>query len=200
MSIRIRVEYKTQNRQCGAIENVPCPRCEKMARFELFRNETSATVMSFLPIARRTNATFVRCAFCGMNYPVSRKNFRGLHTPQDVLSAVAVYYKQQEEHQQQITTAGFSTKSQLAAIFLAVLFTDLGLPFFYIGKPLYGILCLIITIVSLLFRVFLPSFILIYAGFVLAVFIGLGKVKDSSGKYILSAKQREKYFGNHTHC
>ena len=59
------------------------------------------------------------------------------------------------------------------------------------GKPLWGILCLLVSILSTVLGLFPLMFLIVLGGMVFAILIGAGKVKDKDGKYIVSEKQKQ---------
>lgn len=97
----------------------------------------------------------------------------------------------QEQTRETYQEAGFSPKTQTVAVILAFLLTTLGAPFFYIGKPLWGILFLVVSFLCIAAGLFPLYSVIGIAGVVFAVLLGAGKVKDKDGRYIVSSRQRE---------
>ncbi len=185
--------YRTYNKPCGTVDGCRCPRCGQMAGFTKFRYKTTGTVL-FVPVASVTHAAFVRCSACGAAYEVSKKNLKDIRTGADVLNAIQEHRKDRQGQQEALRekySVGFSEKKQTVAVWLALLLTTYGAPFFYIGKPLWGVLCLLVSLISVSMMWFPLLFVMVCFGFVLAFQIGQGKVKDKHGKYIVSQRQRE---------
>ena len=137
----IPVGYRTYNKQCGSVENVTCPHCGRVSRFTKIRNKTTGTVL-FIPVISVTNQAYVQCGSCGAAYEVNKKGFNQVNTDVDVLNAIYSRHNEKQEKQRELQdkySVGFSEKNQTLAVILAFLLTTFGAPFFYIGKPLYGI-------------------------------------------------------------
>ena len=192
MIIPVRVGFSTQNQHCGTIENVPCPNCGKIVPFWKIKNTTTGTVL-FIPVAKTTNSAFVMCSDCRAAYEVNKKEFSRISSSQEAIQAIYSFHANKMEREQQIRekySVGFSTKNQTAAVILSALLTTYGVPFFYIGKPLIGVLCLLVSIASCVLQFFPVMFAVVIGGFVYAVLLGQGKMKDGKGKYIASQKQQ----------
>ena len=193
MRIPIRVGYNTKNQNCGAIENVPCPKCGKVMPFWKIKNITTGTIL-FIPVAKITNSAFLVCSGCQSVFEVRKKEFSHINSDIEAIQAIHDFYADKLEREQKIRdkySVGFSSKNQTVAVILSLLLTACGAPFFYVGKPLYGFLCLLASILSFAFG-FIPaiSFAVGYFGFIYAILLGLGKIKDGKGKYIASKKQQ----------
>lgn len=185
MRIPVRVGYNTKNQHCGTIENVLCPKCGKVTPFLKAKNTTTGTVM-FIPIVKVTNSAFVICSNCQSIFQVRKKEFSHINRNVDVIPAIHNFYQKANEKY----CGGFSSKNQTVAVILSFLFTLYGAPFFYIGKPLYGVLCLLTSILSCVLGFFPVLFALEFGGFIYAILLGWGKIKDGKGKYIASKKQQ----------
>jgi TM2 domain-containing membrane protein YozV len=192
MRIPVRVGYNTKNQHCGTIENVLCPKCGKITPFLKMKNTTTGKVM-FIPVAKITNSAFVVCSSCQSAFEVSKKEFSHINSNLDVIHAIYNFHRSKIERDQKTSdkySVGFSSKNQTVAVILSFLLTSFGAPFFYIGKPLFGVLCLLVSIASRVFGFFPAMSALVYGGFVYAILLGLGKIKDGKGKYIASKKQQ----------
>lgn len=183
---------ETKNQQYGTIDNVCCPNCGKTTSFYKIKTVTIGTVI-FIPVAKTTNAAFVVCSDCKSSFEINKKEFSHINTNQEVLLAIQNFQnaaRERARNTREKYSVGFSSKNQTVAVILSIFFTTFGAPFFYIGKPLYGILCFFISILSCLLGIFPISFVLVYGGFVYAALLGSGKIKDSEGKYLASKKQQ----------
>mgnify|MGYP003315519738 CR=1 FL=1 len=192
MRIPVRIGYNTKNQYCGTIENVLCSKCGNIMSFSKIKNTTTGTVMC-IPVVRITNSTFVTCSGCQSIFEVRKKEFSHINSNVDAVQAIHNFYVDKLERDQKISdkySVGFSSKNQTVAVILAFLLTSYGVPFFYIGKPIYGVLCLIISILSCVFSFFPALFLVVYGGFIYAILLALGKIKDGKGKYIASKKQQ----------
>lgn len=87
--------------------------------------------------------------------------------------------------------AGVSDKNQLVAIILGIFLNTIGAPFIYLGHIKQGLLCLVITFVTMPTGLFLVPIGVILVGWVYALRIGMGEVKDKDGKYVLSKSQKK---------
>jgi len=67
----------------------------------------------------------------------------------------------------------------------------LGVPFFYIGKTLWGLLCIAASFIGASLLIFPLLLVVVLAGWILTYLLWKGKIKDGSGKYIVSKAQRE---------
>lgn len=193
--MRVPVQMKTYNKQYGAVENVICPHCGMVTSFAKVKNKTTGSVL-FIPVCSLTNIAYVRCTACGAAYEVNKQRFNNINNNIDLLNAVRDRHNEKMEKQQKLAekySVGFSDKNHTVAVILSFLLTSLGAPFFYIGKPLLGILCLLISILGGALQFFSLLFVVCYGGFILAFFILFGKVKDGKGKYILSKKQKQMF-------
>lgn len=193
----IPVGYRTYNKQCGSVENVTCPHCGRGSRFTKIRNKTTGTVL-FIPVISVTNQAYVQCGSCGAAYEVNKKGFNQVNADVDVLNAIYSRHNEKQEKQRALQdqySVGFSEKNQTVAVILAFLLTTFGAPFFYIGKPLYGILCFAVSVVCCVLQFFPGMFAVVFGGFVLAFLIGAGKIKDSKGMYIASKNQQQMFTG-----
>lgn len=192
--MRVPVITKTYNKQCGQVRDVCCPSCGQRVAFTKIKNKTIVSIM-FIPFICGTNAAFLQCPMCGSAWKVAKKALTNIHNEQDVLNELHRIAEQKKTAVNKYST-GFSDKNQTIAVVLACLFTAYGAPFFYIGKPIYGMVCLLLSVISIIFTLFPLLFLMVYGGFVLAVLIGLGKVKDKNGKYIVSKKQRQRFLND----
>ena len=193
----IPVGYRTHNKQCGTVENVTCPKCGRITRFAKVRNKTTGTVL-FIPVVSVTNMAYVQCTACGAAYEVNKKGFNQVNSDVDVLNAIYNRHNEKQKKKQELKdkySVGFSEKNQTVAVVLAALLTTLGAPFFYIGKPLYGILCFAACMAFCGLQFFPGLFAIVFGGFILAFLIGTGKIKDSKGKYIASKNQQQLFTG-----
>ena len=193
----IPVGYKTHNKQYGTVENVTCPNCGKTTAFAKVKNKTTGTVI-FIPVVSVTNMAYVQCTSCGAAYEVNKKGFNQINTDVDVLNAVYNRHSEKQQKQQEVRdkySVGFSEKNQAVAVILAFLLTTLGAPFYYIGKPLYGVLCFVACMAFCALGFFPGLFAVVFGGFVLAFLIGAGKIKDGKGKYIASKNQQRMFTG-----
>ena len=192
MRIPVRVRYNTKNQHCGTVENVLCPKCGKIMPFLKMKNTTIGMVM-FIPVVKTTNSAFIVCSGCQSAFEISKKELSHINSSQEVIQAIDNFRRDKIERGQKISdkySVGFSSKNQTVAVILSFLLTSLGAPFFYIGKPLFGILCLLVAIASCVLGFFPAMFVLVYGGFVHAILLSLGKIKDGKGKYIASKKQQ----------
>ncbi len=120
------------------------------------------------------------------------ENLKRIITPAaDVQEAIRMQEQTAAQEKEQYRSAGFSAKNQTVAVVLSALLMLYGAPFFYIGKPLWGILCLLVSILSTVLGLFPLMFLIVLGGMVFAILIGAGKVKDKDGKYIVSEKQKQ---------
>lgn len=193
----IPVGYRTHNKQYGTVENVTCPKCGKTTAFVKVKNKTTGTVI-FIPVVSVTNMAYVQCTSCGAAYEVNKKNFNQINTDVDVLNAIYNRHSEKQQKQQELKdkySVGFSEKNQTVAVILAFLLTTFGAPFFYIGRPLIGILCFAFSMVCCVLQFFPGMFAVVFGGFILAFLIGAGKIKDSKGKYIASKNQQQMFTG-----
>lgn len=193
----IPVGYQTHNKKYGAVEGVQCPSCGRRTTFEKFRNKTTGRVM-FIPVISITNMAFVRCSACNSAYEVDKKALNGLTTGEGVVNAIYARHRQKQEEQRKLRekySVGYSNKSQGLAVFLAALFTTFGAPFFYLGKPLLGVVCLLLSFGSCATGMFPALFAVVIYGFVLALRIAGGHVQDGQGKYLANAEQRKRFSG-----
>lgn len=191
----IPVGYQTHNKQYGTVEGVQCPSCGRRTAFGKYRNKTTGRVM-FVPVISITNMAFVRCTACNSAYEVDKKALDGITTGEGAVNAIYARHQQkQEEHRKMLEkySVGASQKSQGLAIFLAALFTTFGAPFFYLGKPLLGVVCLLLSFGSCATGLFPALFAVVIYGFVLAVRIAGGQVQDSQGKYLLNEQQKKQF-------
>ena len=145
----------------------------------------------FVPTTTITNSTYLVCSACGKAYPVFKKGFDRIDSPAKVSEAIRAQEQAQEQTRETYQEAGFSPKNQTVAVILALLLTTLGAPFFYIGKPMWGILCLVVSFLCIASGLFPLYSVIVIAGAVFAVLLGAGKVKDKDGRYIVSSRQRE---------
>lgn len=195
MYVPVRIE--THNKQYGTVEGVRCPACGGWTSFGKFRNKTTGRVI-FVPVISMTNRTFVRCNSCGAAYEVDKKVLNGLNSGDGVVKAIYAWHQKKQDDKRRMVekySVGFSGKNQTVAAVLAFLVTTLGAPFFYIGKPLYGILCLILSFGACFAGLFPVLFAVVIGGFVFALRILMGKVRDGNGKYLANARQREIFSG-----
>ncbi len=189
MSVLVPAGFVNKNEQCDTIENVLCPNCGNITSFIKLKNTTTGTVI-FIPVAKTTNAAAVICTGCKSVFDVRKKDFSHIRSSADVLQAIQ-NCRDDKVKERTKYDAGFSSKKQTVAVLLAFLLTTYGAPFFYLGKPLYGIACLAASMFSAVFMCFPVLFAIVLGGFVFAFMIAAGKVKDKEGKYIASKKQQE---------
>lgn len=193
----IPVGYRTHNKPCGTVENVTCPHCGRVSSFTKIRNKTTGTVL-FIPVISVTNQAYVQCASCGAAYEVNKKGFNQVNTNVDVVNAIYSRYNEKQEKQRELQeqySVGFSEKNQTVAVILAFFLTTFGAPFYYIGKPLYGVLCFVACMAFCALQFFPGLFAVVLGGFVFAFLLGAGKIKDSKGKYIASKNQQQMFTG-----
>lgn len=189
------IGFRTYNKTYDTVENVPCPNCRRLTSFTKIKNKSLATVM-FIPVICTTNQAYVRCSFCGAAYEVRKKHFKQIKNSADLQNAVVFRHNELVKKVQARTEAyngNFSEKNQVAAAVLSILLNIYGVQFFYIGKPWFGALCILVAfaaIVSGLFPILLFQFI---SGIVYGCLIYAGKIKDGKGKYILNEKQKQLY-------
>ncbi len=88
----------------------------------------------------------------------------------------------------------YSKKKVSTLMWLSILFTSFGAPFFYIGQPLLGLLCLAISLISCATTFFPLMFIIAFWGIYVAPFLILnGKFKDQKRLVITTKANQEKY-------
>lgn len=185
----------------GTVATVPCPHCRQNADFTKLQLKCRVTVM-FLPIFWTTLNALLKCQRCGATFAVGNKSMRTIVSAQDALQEICRFTQEQDLAARQQTEKkksmaqdrreqGFSDKSQVLAVILAIGFTTFGAPFFYIGKPAIGILFLVLSFAAMALLAFPLLALIVLIGFVLASFLGMGKVRDQHGKYIMSKKQRQ---------
>ncbi len=186
----IPVEIHTYNKLCGSVPHVRCRHCGQTATFQKMKNKTTGRVI-FVPIITITNSTYLVCEACGKIYPVPKKGFDQIASAAEVDEVFRAQEETLEQKRKIYQAAGFSPKNQTVAVILAAVMTTLGAPFFYIGKPLWGILCLLVSFLCTNLGLLPIPFAIVCFGFVFAYRLGTGKVKDKKGRYIVSKKQRE---------
>ncbi|MBR5329622.1 MAG: hypothetical protein IKV45_05375 [Firmicutes bacterium] len=101
-----------------------------------------------------------------------------------------------EQHQKLLRKFGeppqFSSKKALTFGLLAFWFTDMGVPFFYIGRPLLGVLSIVVSVFSCATMFFPPMFLLAAFGVVVfPIMATTGSVKDRQGRRIAPQKTQQ---------
>lgn len=191
MMIPIPVRIETYNENCGVVPYNFCRNCGcPSGVFYKIKNKTTTRVM-FVPFMTVTNATYLRCGSCAYDYQVSKKGFDRIASSADVHQALDTQEIARQKKKENYCEAGFSPKNQVLAVILAMFLTTLGAPFFYIGKPLLGILCLAFSFLTAWLELFPVMMVIPMVGFVFAFLLATGKVKDKNGRYIVSKRQRE---------
>ena len=186
----LRGKLETYNKQCGSVPQVCCPHCGQYTTFMKIQRKSKFRVL-LLPLFVVTHQAYLVCGACGRVYPVSKKGFGQITPAADVQEAIRMQEQTAAQEKEQYRSAGFSAKNQTVAVVLSALLMLYGAPFFYIGKPLWGILCLLVSILSTVLGLFPLMFLIVLGGMVFAILIGAGKVKDKDGKYIVSEKQKQ---------
>ncbi len=181
---------ETYHKSCGMIPQVYCKVCQQHNNFLKMLIKTTGKVL-FVQIISVTNMAYFKCSSCGTTYTVDKKGFDKVVTATDVYHAIQDVENKQKEVSETYKNAGFSKKNQVLAIFFFVFFTTLGVPFFYVGKPLWGLLCIAISFIGTSFRIFPLLFGVVFGGWIFAFLLWKAKIKDGSGKYIVSKKQKE---------
>lgn len=196
--MRVGTRYETRNERCGVVSDVICPRCGKSAMFQKGRNTTTASVM-FIRARKDVNVAFVVCEECGSVFEINKDHMDMINSSENVLQAIKDCYQERKREVFDKYSNGFSEKNQTIAVILSAVLMTFGAPFFYIGKPLYGGLCLLAYFASSFilsridYKYGMPVMMaLVYFGVIFAIFIGMGKIKDGNGRYIVSKKQRRK--------
>ena len=190
-------EIRTYNTLCGLVPNVRCRHCGQTGTFHKVKNKSTGLVL-FVPIITKTNSAYLVCDTCGKVYPVPKKGFDRITSAADVNEVITAQENAQRQEREHYQAAGFSPKNQTLAVILAITMTTLGAPFFYIGKPLWGILFLLLSLASSYLRLFAISALIVCFGFGFAYRLGTGKVKDKKGRYIVSKRQKEALEQNST--
>ena len=185
----IPVRYVTKNEKRGTVQGIICPHCGAITQFIKVKNTKTGSVM-FIPVAKATNKTFLFCSHCGSTFDVRKKDFSKISNNADAINAIRNYRNEMTEKYGN----GFSSKSFAITLVLSLFFMY-GVPFFYIGKYLYGLLCLVCCMLGLTLGMTMNLFPLTgIIGMVNIVFVILlvrGKIKDGKGKYIVSKGQQE---------
>ncbi len=185
------------NKSCGSIDNVACPNCGRRSTYIKVQNKTKSTIM-FIPWLCYTNATFVVCGACQRAYNVKQKTFKNINDNLDVLDAIHEQHQCDLEKMQKLRdkySVGVSEIKQSEAL-LSCLGVSFGLPFFFLGRPILGILAFVSNFALIIYDKLQFMGVLPVIGMLLALFIALGKVKDRKGKYILSKKQQKMFLGD----
>ena len=204
--MRVSVAMETNHKPCGVVPQVHCPICKKESDFAKVRVKYTAKLLYLIPVMSMTQAAYVKCSCCNAAYVVDKKIIDRLSTPSEVHNAIMSEIQRRQERDgnrvEKYSNAGFSEKNQTLAVILACLFTSLGIPFFYIGKLLWGFLILAgLFVLAGLSRmginveglIIAYSMLATFGGFALAILIAAGKVKDGKGKYIVSKNQKQAF-------
>lgn len=188
---------ETYNKACGTIDNVACPSCGRRSTYIKVQNKTKSTIM-FIPWLCITNATFVVCGACQGSYKVKQKTFKNINDNLGVLDAIHEQHQCDLEKMQKLRekySVGVSEIKQSEAL-LSCLGVQFGLPFFFLGRPILGVLAFVSSFALIIYDKLEFMGVLPMIGMLLALFIALGKVKDRKGKYILGKKQRKEFLGD----
>ncbi|MBE6759769.1 MAG: NINE protein [Ruminococcaceae bacterium] len=124
--------------------------------------------------------------------PAAELAARGNGASHSVHPAIVNRYTENLEYAQAYSTE-YSSKSKTIAIILSIVFPTIGAHFFYLGKPIPGILCLALSLFSISIGIIPIGMMVVLSGLIYAYLIHIGKIRDGEGKYIISKKQAELY-------
>lgn len=193
----IPVRSRTYDKEYGKVMAL-CPKCGSGNGLIKYKNKTVTSIM-LIPFFHIANGAFLRCSTCRGSFPVEKKALSGIRDAQDALGAMQAYRERLRERQRALLTkysVGFSTKNQKVAALLAFFLTVYGAPFFYLGRPLLGVLCLGLFFCGTITAWIWVGMLLFAAGIIYGCLILMGKVKDRSGKYVANARQQEAFTGD----
>lgn len=93
--------------------------------------------------------------------------------------------------QKECAACGVSKKNQLVAVLLGIFLNSYGAPYFYLGHWKKGLIRILLTFITIPLGMFLIPIGVIIEGWIYALRIGCGDVKDKKGRFVLSKSQKK---------